>query len=283
MNIHRAYTETLQRLELILKLHLQEFLSNANSVWQLQNDRALTFPSRIVSGEVPNIRLVHSTGKPQVFLRITSSSNPQLDLVGHEDINAVLTVSSLLTGTGRTVADLGTRAQVFSGCVADALITYARKRCDDGPYGLYNISYDGASTPSTAVYEDQAFTRVDQTFNLNIRYLRNSQTTLLPSMPLVDTHLPLNASESITLVETGDPTSTALVAPYSAPQTLIGAHHWVIPAGWKVKVVAGSSVSPELVGGNTVNFTDGTYVVIATSDKGLMPTYTLTIVPSGGP
>lgn len=199
MNLAQSHLRTLTRFRTTLMLFLQEALDELNSEFGFEDERELLLPERITLAQPPNFKLSSQPHLPQVFIRTNTSSNPQTDLVGHEDDNLTVSISVLLAnGITTPTEDLGLRCAALTNLVCAVLINHARTE-GDASVGLYNISLNSSSTPSLSQWDDLLIARCDATLNATVRYKRTSDRTKIPDFPLEDTHEPLSEAPDITV------------------------------------------------------------------------------------
>jgi hypothetical protein len=205
MNLATSHLRTLTRLRTTLMLFLQEALNQINSEFGFTDDRKLEFPERIVLEQPPSLKLTSQPHLPQVFLRSTGSSNPRVDLVGHEDDNLTITVSVLLSsGITSPVEDIGLRCSTLTNLICDVLLEHARTEGADRT-GLYNINLQSSSSPRVETYGDLTVARCDATLDISLRYKRLDGRTKLPNFPLEDNHEPLSEAPVIEVVTPPEP------------------------------------------------------------------------------
>jgi hypothetical protein len=199
MRLATAHMRTGMRLKNALKLYLQQEIDDLNDEFELEDERKILFPERIVIGEPPSLKIDSLFGLPQVFIRTSSSNNPQTDLVGHEDDNINISVSVILSDAlNSTNEDLGLRCQGLANAICDVLVNYGRaKKSEDA--GLWNINLNSSSTPSIAQWNEMVVARCDASLNATIRYTRDSVPTQVPDMELPDNFEPLSEAEPITV------------------------------------------------------------------------------------
>jgi hypothetical protein len=199
MNLAIAHLRTLTRLRTTLMLFLQEQLDLLNTEFGFEEERELLLPERIILSQPPNFKLSSQPFLPQVFIRTSNSSNPQSDLVGHEDDNLEISITVLLAnGITSPTEDLGLRCSALTNLICSVLIDNSRVEGSQST-GLYNVRLVQSSTPSIEQWNDLLIARCNATIAGTVRYERTSSRTKIPDFPLEDTHEPLSEAPDIVL------------------------------------------------------------------------------------
>lgn len=204
MNLWEAQLESLQRMQMVLGIHLQGALDDANVRYGWTNDRALRFPSRIDLNTLPSLDDPNTTtALPVVNLRWTGSANPRRDITGHEDNIATLEVSVLHTGsTTRTIEDIQARTETYANLVCDIIRTYARKGCSSEGWGLFDVEQLSSARAQFVAQKEHFFVKATAQLRCFVRYRNPLSYTTLPKLPHTSPVLPLGAAPTLPLTYT---------------------------------------------------------------------------------